>query len=261
MASLISKTCIEVLLEEQAIMCREGWKIMSPMIAFPEPRLKVCSVSPPSALKILMTVPRYDADAIKVPSGLTLKAPRSVSWAWITLFIEFSATKFNTLIEPLIGFGRAMILDTARSLVAIPQRPAALSPVSTCSMSYRVRKEKMNVLCSRTTISMSFLSLTPFTTLLKEISVRFFLSWSSQITTLWRADERTKTMKFVLYIISTISTDSFKFWIFFLILSLDESFWIISKPCWVATAKYSWLWFEDIYLIVGASGGILVCLI
>ena len=75
------------------MICSDGWNTRSCIIAFPDPRLNVCNVSPPSALKILMTVPRCDADAIKVPSGLTLRAPRSVSCAWITLFILFSATK------------------------------------------------------------------------------------------------------------------------------------------------------------------------
>jgi len=103
-------------------------------------------------------------------------------------------------------------------------------------------------------ISMSFRNLTALTTLLNVISVRFFLSWSSQMTTLCRADESTKTIKLVLYIISMISTDSFKFWIFFLILSLLESFWMISNPDYVATAKYSWLWLAEIILTEGASG-------
>ena len=69
-----------------------------------------------------------------------------------------------------------MILDTALSLVAMPQRPTGLAPVSTCSISCRVRKENIKVFYSRTTTSISFRSLTALTTLLNVISVRFFLS-------------------------------------------------------------------------------------
>ena len=74
------------------MICSEGWNTRSYIIAFPDPRLKVCKVSPPSALKILITVPRCDAEAIKVPSGFTLSAPSSVSCAYMTLFMLFSAT-------------------------------------------------------------------------------------------------------------------------------------------------------------------------
>ena len=80
------------------------------------------------------------------------------------------------MIEPRVGFGKAMILETALSFVAIPQRPAEFKPVSTCSISYSVRNEKMKVFYSRMTTSMSFLSLTFLTTLLNVISVLFFLS-------------------------------------------------------------------------------------
>ncbi len=93
MASLISKIWMDVLLLVQAIICKLGWNTMSWMTALPEPLLSVCKVSPPSALKILITVPRYDADAINVPSGFTLNAPSSVSWAWMTLVMLFSATR------------------------------------------------------------------------------------------------------------------------------------------------------------------------
>jgi len=92
MASLISKTCIDVLFEVHAMMCKVGWNTMSLIIAWPAPRRNVYKVSPPSAPKILITVPLDEAEAIKVPSGLTLRAPRSVSCAWITLFMLFSAT-------------------------------------------------------------------------------------------------------------------------------------------------------------------------
>ena len=81
MASLISNMCIDVLFEVQAIICIVGWNTMSLMIALPEPRRRVCRVSPPSAPKIFMTVPFCEADAIRVPSGLTLSAPNSVSCA------------------------------------------------------------------------------------------------------------------------------------------------------------------------------------
>ena len=80
-AFLISNMCIEVLFEVQAMMCRVGWKMIFYIIALPEPRLNVCRVSPPSALNILITVPRWEADAISVPSGFTLRAPSSVSCA------------------------------------------------------------------------------------------------------------------------------------------------------------------------------------
>ena len=57
MASLISKMWMDVLLEVHAMMCRVGWNTISLMIALPDPLLSVCNVSPPSAPKILITVP------------------------------------------------------------------------------------------------------------------------------------------------------------------------------------------------------------
>jgi len=142
---------------------------------------------------------------------------------------------------PLTGFGRAMVFEIAFSPVESPHNPSGLPPVSIYSMRLRVINEKINVFCSRITTSMSLRSLMFLTCALKVISVRFFRSKSSQITTLWRAPASTRTMKLVLYIISISSTLCPKFCLFFLILSLDESFWMISKPCVVETAKYSWL--------------------
>ena len=72
---------IDVLFEVHAMIWSVGWKTRSQMMALPEPRRNVYRVSPPSALKILMTVPRCEAEAISVPSGLTLSAPNSVSCA------------------------------------------------------------------------------------------------------------------------------------------------------------------------------------
>ena len=61
------------------MMWSEGWNIIPVIVALPEPLLKVCNISPPSALNILIMVPFQLAEAIKVPSGLTLRAPNSDS--------------------------------------------------------------------------------------------------------------------------------------------------------------------------------------
>ena len=114
----------------------------------------------------------------------------------------------------------------------------------------------MKVFVSNTTTNMSFLSFIALTGLLNEISVLFLRSKSSQITTLCLAAVRTSTIKLVLYIISIKSTLSFRIWIFFLSFVELLSFWMISKPCVVATAKYYYDWFELIIFISGASEAI-----
>lgn len=58
-----------------------GWKIIELMIASLEPLRSYYRVCPPSGEKILISVPLDDADAIKVPSGLTARAPKSLSCA------------------------------------------------------------------------------------------------------------------------------------------------------------------------------------
>ena len=81
--ALISKRWIDDLFEVQAIICSDGWNIIPVIVAFPEPLRNVYKVSPPSALKILIIVPFWEAEAISVPSGLTLSAPNSDSCAYI----------------------------------------------------------------------------------------------------------------------------------------------------------------------------------
>ena len=79
--ALISKRWMDDLFEVHAIICRDGWNIIPVIVAFPEPLRNVYRVSPPSALKILITVPFWEAEAINVPSGFTLRAPNSDSCA------------------------------------------------------------------------------------------------------------------------------------------------------------------------------------
>ena len=55
--AFISNKWIEDLLEVHAMICREGWNIIPVIVALPEPLLKVCNISPPSALNILIIVP------------------------------------------------------------------------------------------------------------------------------------------------------------------------------------------------------------
>lgn len=98
----------------------------------------------------------------------------------------------------------------AFSAVAKPHSPFGFGPVSTFSISLRFINEKMKVLLSKTTTSISLRSLMFLITELKEISVLFFRSKSSQITTLFGDADSTSTMKLVLYIISISSTLSFK---------------------------------------------------
>jgi hypothetical protein len=78
---LISNKWIVDRSDVHAIIWRLGWNTMLVMVAPLEPLRKFCKSSPPSALKILITVPFYDAEAIRVPSGFTLIAPISVSCA------------------------------------------------------------------------------------------------------------------------------------------------------------------------------------
>lgn len=99
MAFLISNRWIELRSDVQASRWRVGWNTMLVICVALEPRLRCCSSSPPSALKILITVPFMDADAISVPSGFTLMAPISVSWAWIELLNPFSATTIQMSIK------------------------------------------------------------------------------------------------------------------------------------------------------------------
>jgi len=104
---------------------------------------------------------------------------------------------------------------------------------------------------------MSFLNLTFMISwlALKVISVLFFFSWSSQITTLFLADSYTSTITLVLYIISTIAIFFSKPYTFFFRRKLPESFYRISKPTSVAIAKYSWLWLELIeFTFISCSG-------
>ena len=81
---------------------------------------------------------------------------------------------------------------------------------------------------------------------LNVISVLFFFSWSSQITTLFLCCSYTNTITFVLYIISTMAMLVLRSCTFFFDRVLPESFCNISKPVLVAIAKYSWVWFEEI---------------
>jgi len=54
---LISNKWIEERSDVQATICSDGWNTILVIVAVPEPRLRCCKVSPPSALKILITVP------------------------------------------------------------------------------------------------------------------------------------------------------------------------------------------------------------
>jgi hypothetical protein len=53
-------------------MFNEGWKTIDVIKALELPLLKICKVSPLSALKTFNLVPLIDAVAINVPSGLTV---------------------------------------------------------------------------------------------------------------------------------------------------------------------------------------------
>lgn len=80
-----------------------------------------------------------------------------------------------------------MTLETGFSAWERAQSPRGLGKVSTCSMSLSVTKLKMKVFSVSTTTIMSLRSLTFMMSwlALKVISVLFFFSWSSQITTLF----------------------------------------------------------------------------
>ena len=109
----------------------------------------------------------------------------------------------------------------------------------------------MKAFSANTTTIMSFLNFTLLINwfLLKVISVRFFFSWSSQMTTLFLYYSKTITIILVLYIISTNAT-GFDSCTFFFIFNPPRSFCTISKPLSVATAKYSCVWFDVILLIL-----------
>lgn len=248
---LISNRWTEDLFEVQAIMYFVGWKIILVIRALPDPLLSSCKSTPSSALKILIIVPLVDALAIRVPSAFTARAPTSDSWAWTTLSIDLSTTYVKTFSEPRSVCRHTIVFYTGFSAVLIEQRPKMFGQVSTCSINFSVSKLKTNTLSSSTTTNISFLSRMFLISLpaLNVISVRFFFSWSSQMTTLFFCDARTNTMILVLYIISISDTLSFSTWLFFLSLCDEESFYTISKPILVATAKYSWVWLQAMWLI------------
>ena len=60
-------------------MFSEGWKTIDVIKAFELPLLKICKVSPLSALNTFNLVPLMDAVAISVPSGLTVMKATSDS--------------------------------------------------------------------------------------------------------------------------------------------------------------------------------------
>ena len=146
-----------------------------------------------------------------------------------------------------------MILEIGFSAEDKAHSPWGFGYVSTYSISLRVTKLKMKVFSLSTTIIISFLNLTFMMSwlALKVISVLFFFSWSSQITTLFLCCSYTNTITFVLYIISTIAMFVFRSCTFFFDRVLPESFCKISKPVSVAIAKYSWVWFDDVPFTVG----------
>ena len=90
----ISNKWIEDLLEVHAIKCLSGWKTMLVMNALPAPLLNSWRHFPSSALNILIIVPFVDADATRVPSKFTARAPTSASWAFISTDDPFSLTKY-----------------------------------------------------------------------------------------------------------------------------------------------------------------------
>ena len=159
--------------------------------------------------------------------------------------------KLSTLRWPFSNAGKQIILDAGFSADEIATRPSGLGYVSTYSMSLRETKLKMNAFSKSTTtiISLRNFTLLMYWFLLKVISVRFFFSWSSQMTTLLRCYSKTSTMMFVLYIISTRET-ALHSYTFFFNFALPESFWMISKPRSVAIAKYSCVWFDDMQLMI-----------
>jgi hypothetical protein len=63
---------IDDLFEQHAKMFNEGWKTIDVIKAFELPLLRICRVSPLSALKTFNLVPLIEAVAISVPSGLTV---------------------------------------------------------------------------------------------------------------------------------------------------------------------------------------------
>ena len=143
-----------------------------------------------------------------------------------------------------------MILEIGFSADDKAQSPVGFGKVSTYSINLRVTKLKINVFSYKQTIIISFLNLTFIISwlALKVISVLFFFSWSSQITTLFLCCSYTKTITLVLYIISTMAMLVLRSWTFFFDLVLPESFCNISKPVLVAMAKYSWVWLDEIPL-------------
>ena len=103
-----------------------------------------------------------------------------------------------------------MVFYMGFSEVEIAHRPNGLCVVSTCSISFKVSKLKTKILSSSTMTKISLRSFRFLMSLWAEnvISVRFFFSWSSQMTTLFFYFVKTSTMILVLYIISISSTDS-----------------------------------------------------
>ena len=91
----ISKRWILAFEEVHAKMYYVGWKTMLVISALLLPRFSSWTTSPASVLKIFMTCPRCEAEAIRVPSGFTASAPTSVSCAAITRSILLSTTKLH----------------------------------------------------------------------------------------------------------------------------------------------------------------------
>lgn len=86
---------MEDLLEQHARMLSEGWNTIEVITALELPRRRICRVSPLSALNTFSLVPLTDAVHISVPSGFTVMKATSDSWASITDWMLFSATKLK----------------------------------------------------------------------------------------------------------------------------------------------------------------------
>ena len=91
--TFVEKIWIDALLEQQANIFKLGWNTIEVISALELPLLNICKVSPLSALNTFNLVPLIEAVQIKVPSGLTVIKATSDSWATISDYIDFSATK------------------------------------------------------------------------------------------------------------------------------------------------------------------------
>ena len=91
-ALLNSKMWMLLLLLVHATKDKVGWNMISLMSALLLPLFNSYTQSPPSVLNSFMMCPLLLAEAIRVPSGFTAKAPISVSCAGISKSMLLSTT-------------------------------------------------------------------------------------------------------------------------------------------------------------------------